>query len=115
MYVRELVINSIVLLSVITLVTAMSRPILSSHILDTSTGRPAAGVFVELHKKRDSSWTLWHNTTTNSDGRIQFPFTKDSMAEGTYKLVFNIEEYYKRTETDSIYPYIEVSRRNVRF
>lgn len=96
-------------ISVTALVSDMSRQVLSSHILDTSTGRPAAGVFVELYKKRENSWTLWHNTTTNGDGRISFPFTKESMAAGIYKLVFNVEEYYKRTETETIYPHIEVS------
>lgn len=87
----------------------MSRPILSSHVLDTSTGSPAVGLYVELYKKKDNNWVLWHNTTTNRDGRIQFPFTKDSMSEGCYKLVFKIEHYYKESGKDTLYPYVEVS------
>ncbi|CAH0715135.1 unnamed protein product, partial [Brenthis ino] len=86
----------------------MSRPVLSTHVLDTSTGKPGVGIFVELYKKRGDSWTQWHNTVTSSDGRIQFPFSKESMSEGTYKLKFNIEDYYKRNDQETLYPYVEI-------
>lgn len=92
----------------------MSRPVLTTHVLDTSTGQPGVGIFVELYKKRsDDGWTQWHNTVTSSDGRIQFPFSKESMSEGTYKLKFNIEDYYKRTNQETLYPYVEVSDSNI--
>lgn len=87
----------------------MSRPVLSTHVLDTSTGKPVAGIFVELYKKRDGDlWTQWHNRVTSSDGRIQFPFVQESMGAGTYKLKFNVEEYYSRNHKDTLYPYVEV-------
>ncbi|KOB71017.1 5-hydroxyisourate hydrolase [Operophtera brumata] len=86
----------------------MSRPVLSSHVLDTSTGQPAPGLLVELYKKRDNSWTLWHSTTTNGDGRILFPFSKDSMAAGTYRLVFKVEDYYRTLNKETLYPYVEI-------
>lgn len=88
---------------------AMSRPVLSTHVLDTSTGRPAAALFVELYKKKENSWALWHSTTTTSDGRIQFPFTNDSMSGGTYKLMFKVGDYYKMLDKETIYPFVEVS------
>ncbi|CAG9792284.1 unnamed protein product [Diatraea saccharalis] len=86
----------------------MSRPILSSHVLDTSSGRPAAGLFVELYKKKEEKWLLWHNTMTNSDGRIQFPFTKESMDAGTYKLQFKVGDYFKCVDKETFYPYVEI-------
>lgn len=86
----------------------MSRPVLSSHVLDTSSGTPAAGLFVELYKQKDSKWTLWHSTMTNADGRIQFPFSNDSMPGGTYKLLFKVGDYYKMNDKETIYPYVEV-------
>lgn len=88
--------------------STMSSTVLSSHVLDTSTGRPAAGLFVQLYKNKEDSWMLWHNTATNADGRIVFPFTKDSMDAGTYKLVFNVEHYYKASEKETIYPSVEI-------
>lgn len=45
---------------------------------------------------------------TNSDGRIQFPFTRDSMPEGTYKLLFKVGDYYKMHDKETLYPYVEV-------
>ncbi|CAB3225675.1 unnamed protein product [Arctia plantaginis] len=87
----------------------MSRPVLSTHVLDTSTGTPAAGVYVELHKKFGSSWTLWHNTATSTDGRVVFPFTNDTMAEGTYKLLFKVGDYYKTLDKETLYPYVEIT------
>lgn len=89
----------------------MSRPVLSTHVLDTSTGVPAANVFVELHKQRDGdSWTQWHSAMTSRDGRVQFPFTKESMGPGTYKLRFNIGEYYEKLGKETIYHFVEVSK-----
>ncbi|XP_073961069.1 uncharacterized protein isoform X2 [Choristoneura fumiferana] len=71
-------------------------------------GRPAAQLFTDLFKSKDASWVQWHSTTTSSDGRIQFPFTKDSMSAGTYKLKFNVGDYYTRNEKETIYPYVEI-------
>lgn len=88
----------------------MSNSVLSSHVLDTAEGKPAAGVFVDLFKKKENNWTLWHSTATNGDGRIQFPFTNDSMAAGTYKLHFKIGDYYKNAGKETLYPYVEVSK-----
>ncbi|CAH2057997.1 unnamed protein product, partial [Iphiclides podalirius] len=86
----------------------MSRPVLSTHVLDTSSGTPAVGLFVELYKKRGDAWTLWHSTATSGDGRVQFPFSMESMAAGTYKLNFNVEDYYKKTEKTTLYPFVEI-------
>ncbi|KAJ0171715.1 hypothetical protein K1T71_012478 [Dendrolimus kikuchii] len=87
----------------------MSRPVLSTHALDISTGTPVAGLFVELYKQKTDSWVLWHNTATNSDGRIQFPFSNDSMSEGIYKLVFKTGDHYKNLEIKTLYPFIEIT------
>ncbi|XP_075986305.1 5-hydroxyisourate hydrolase [Anticarsia gemmatalis] len=90
----------------------MSRPVLSTHVLDTSSGKPAAGLFVELYKKTDSQssqWTLWHNTMTTNDGRALFPFTNDSMAAGTYKLLFKVGDYYRMLDKETLYPHVEIT------
>ncbi|XP_059056074.1 uncharacterized protein LOC131849957 [Achroia grisella] len=71
-------------------------------------GRPASKLYVDLFKKKDNIWTAWHSTVTNTDGRILFPFTKDSMPEGTYKLHFKVGDYYKTAGKETLYPYVEV-------
>lgn len=87
----------------------MSQSVLSTHVLDISTGTPVSGMFVELYKQKNGTWVLWHNTATNSDGRIQFPFSNESMSEGIYKLMFKTEEHYKNLNKETLYPFVEVS------
>lgn len=93
--------------------SAMSRPVLSTHVLDTSTGKPSAGIFVELYKQKNDSWILWHNTTTTENGRIQFPFSNDSMSAGTYKLVFKTGDYYQKLGKETLYPFVEVTFKTI--
>jgi 5-hydroxyisourate hydrolase len=59
---------------------------LSTHVLDTGTGRPAAGVAVELLAS-DGDATLLASGTTDADGRIS-PLA-DDLAGGAYRLVFH--------------------------
>ncbi|XP_063544996.1 uncharacterized protein LOC134753141 [Cydia strobilella] len=70
--------------------------------------RPAVQLFTELFKQKGDSWVSWHNTATTGDGRIQFPFTKDSMSAGTYKLKFNVGDYYTGNGKETLYPYVEI-------
>jgi 5-hydroxyisourate hydrolase len=59
---------------------------LSTHVLDTSRGRPAAGVPVEL--RRDGE--LLVSTDTDADGRVQF----GDITTGTYELEFTVGAYF---------------------
>ena len=56
---------------------------LSTHVLDTAAGRPAAGVAVELYRGRRASWRA---AETDADGRAASPTTSQP---GTYRLVFH--------------------------
>jgi 5-hydroxyisourate hydrolase len=57
---------------------------LSTHILDTSRGRPAAGVEVRLY---DASHSLLKTVTTDADGRA---LVEEDLAAGVYELVFAV-------------------------
>ncbi len=63
---------------------------LTTHVLDTAHGRPAAGLKIEL-------WSGEHKLTskiTNSDGRVDAPLLEgDAMAAGTYELRFFAGDY----------------------
>ena len=50
---------------------------ITTHILDTSAGKPAAGVNVVLENKSDSDWKIIGNGTTNNDGRISNLITSE--------------------------------------
>jgi 5-hydroxyisourate hydrolase len=74
---------------------------LSTHVLDTVSGRPAAGVKITLERQgKDGHWTAIKTTTTNADGRTDVPLlTGDEYAPGHYQLSFEIGSYFRRQGT----------------
>ncbi len=83
---------------------------LSSHILDVSKGMPASGVTIKL-EKLDEETNVWHlvdEKVTDNNGRItDFLPTKKSN-NGIYRFTYYTSEYFKKLETESFYPFIEV-------
>jgi 5-hydroxyisourate hydrolase len=66
---------------------------LTTHVLDTMRGRPAAGMKIELWSIDKK--TLLKTITTNSDGRTDAPLlAADATAAGTYELVFYVGDYF---------------------
>ncbi|MGI8819759.1 MAG: hydroxyisourate hydrolase [Chthoniobacterales bacterium] len=64
---------------------------LSTHVLDTARGCPAAGMKIELW----SGSTLLKAVTTNQDGRTDAPLLSgDEMRAGTYELLFHVGAYF---------------------
>jgi 2-oxo-4-hydroxy-4-carboxy-5-ureidoimidazoline decarboxylase len=71
--------------------------LLSTHVLDTYHGRPAAGVDIALYEVGASARGLLKNTTTNADGRTDAPLISgEPMRIGTYELQFSIGDYFAR-------------------
>jgi 2-oxo-4-hydroxy-4-carboxy-5-ureidoimidazoline decarboxylase len=69
---------------------------LSTHVLDTYTGKPAAGVVVELYEIGASARSLITSTTTNHDGRTDKPLMGGGpLRAGTYEIVFMIGAYFR--------------------
>jgi 5-hydroxyisourate hydrolase len=85
---------------------------LSTHILDISTGQPAPGVTVQLHKYNaaQKTWTTVAEKKTDTAGRIPdfLPSTSAAGTPGTYKLTFVTQPYFERKQQQSFYPFIEV-------
>ncbi|MDQ2825176.1 MAG: hydroxyisourate hydrolase [Verrucomicrobiota bacterium] len=66
---------------------------LTTHVLDTMRGRPAAGMKIELWSLDKKA--LLKTIETNSDGRTDAPMLDaDAMATGTYELVFYVGDYF---------------------
>jgi 5-hydroxyisourate hydrolase len=69
---------------------------LSTHVLDTMHGGPAAGMAVALFTTQGESATLVRRFLLNADGRADGPLYDDrSMRAGTYRLVFDVSGYFK--------------------
>ncbi len=67
---------------------------LTTHVLDTARGRPAAGVAVELWRL-DGERRLLKTVRTNADGRTDAPLLAEGELEtGTYELVFAVGAYF---------------------
>ena len=89
--------------------------LITAHILDTSVGRPAAGVTVRLYEfeKSTSQWTEKSpaGRVTNPDGRISDLLPVGSLSPGLYKLWFDTAGYFSKRpslENGFFYPYVEV-------
>jgi len=65
---------------------------LTTHVLDTASGKPASGVAVRL--KRGGETLV--STRTNADGRCDSPLlTAETLAAGAYRLEFDVGAYYR--------------------
>jgi 5-hydroxyisourate hydrolase len=69
---------------------------LTTHVLDTARGRPAAGLAVELWAIEGAGRRLVGTAVTNEDGRLDRPaLDGDAFAAGTYELVFRAGDYLR--------------------
>ncbi len=70
---------------------------LSTHVLDTMHGTPAAGMVVTLYTTQGDAATWVKQFTLNQDGRNPEGLLYDdaSLRRGTYRLVFDVAGYFK--------------------
>ena len=89
--------------------TAARSPI-TTHVLDTTLGVPAAGVPVRLYVEDASDrWTLLASGMTDGDGRITDLLPPEHpLADGVYRIRFNTAAYFQQTGTEGFYPYADV-------
>lgn len=86
---------------------------LSTEVLDTSTGRPAAGLSLSLDVQRRisglSPWQELARGVTGEDGRVAELLPPGSRLEpGTYRLYFDTGAYFHARGVRGFFPYIEV-------
>jgi len=73
---------------------------LSTHVLDTAHGCPAAGMKIELWSLEDEDRTLVTTAKTNADGRPDTPLlSADEMKVGQYEIVFFVGDYFTARAT----------------
>jgi 5-hydroxyisourate hydrolase len=83
---------------------------LSTHVLDTANGCPAAGMRVTLQRLQGKQWLQLHSEVLNADGRTQAALLDAAaMAVGCYRLTFDVAGYFRaRGATLSDPPFIDV-------
>jgi 5-hydroxyisourate hydrolase len=80
---------------------------ISTHVLDTVLGKPAAGISVQLEERRDGVWTPLASASTDSDGRCRD--LTQNLLNGMYRLTFCSGDYLARLGRQSIYPEISIT------
>ncbi|MFZ3321885.1 MAG: hydroxyisourate hydrolase [Usitatibacter sp.] len=68
---------------------------LTTHVLDTATGKPAAGVNLRLSRLTEPA-RLLVSTRTNADGRCDTPLLEGAqLLRGEYELAFDVADYFR--------------------
>ena len=82
---------------------------LTTHVLDTANGCPAAGMAVRLYRLDAGAPALLKSITLNHDGRADAPLLEGAEFEpGTYRLVFGVAGYFRaRGDTLAEPPFLD--------
>lgn len=78
---------------------------ITTHVLDTSRGRPASGVPVVLEVQGEDGWRELGRAETDGDGRVRQLLPPGmALAAGVYRLTFGIETYSLAQGVEGFYP-----------
>ena len=82
---------------------------ISTHVLDTTKGRPAQGVPVLLESGAGKSWKEAAKGKTDADGRVPgFLPEGAKLAAGVYRLTFDTAAYFKASGVKGFYPVVKI-------
>ena len=81
---------------------------LSTHILDTAIGRPAADVSLALYLLDNGTWREIGRGGTDADGRCKTLLGDTTLQAATYKINFATAEYYAAQNLNGLYPFVEI-------
>jgi len=80
---------------------------ISTHILDTTRGRPAVGVTVTLERLGEGGYTPVAQGITDTDGRVK-GLLVDSPAPGQFRLTFAVGAYFEALGVEAFYPEVNI-------
>jgi 5-hydroxyisourate hydrolase len=82
---------------------------ITTHVLDISRGRPAAGISVTLESEYGDGWQALGEGRTDQDGRLKDLMDADvPLGIGTYRLTFDTGSYFAAHSTETFYPQVVV-------
>src|SRR3989304_3277238 len=84
---------------------------ITTHILDTTLGKPAQGVSIVLEQlSADNKWLQRGEGKTNSDGRLPDLLASEiKLNMGTYRLIFDTASYFKTLGVKGFYPSVTIA------
>ena len=81
---------------------------ITTHVLDTALGRPAAGVPILL-ERAGGGWAAVGRGVTDGDGRCKTLMRAGAkLPRGTYRLTFGVASYFRKTEQTGFYPSVSI-------
>ena len=82
---------------------------LTTHVLDTSIGKPGKNIGVKLQEQSGADWLTIAQGITDNDGRIADLLPEEKiLAPGNYKLVFETGDYFASNKVKGFYPAVEI-------
>ena len=81
---------------------------ITTHILDTTLGKPDADVTVRLWMGRNGTWEAVAEATTDKDGRINYWLGEQERLCGDYRIEFEVKEYFQRQKVATLYPRVDI-------
>ena len=82
---------------------------ITTHILDTAAGHPAAGVAIHLDRREaDGGWSRLARGRTDADGRLGDLLPAGALTTGTYRLRFAIGDYLLESGREGFYDEVPV-------
>lgn len=82
---------------------------ITTHVLDTSLGKPAAGVPVVLEVEEiGTGWKQVGRGETDKDGRLRDLMGEETLVEGRYRLTFDTHVYFADRKIAALYPQVSV-------
>ena len=72
---------------------------ITTHVLDTAAGKPAAGLMIDFYRLDGAARELIKSVATNADGRCdEAILSGDAMTAGVFELVFHVGDYLGRSD-----------------
>ncbi|MFT3923454.1 MAG: hydroxyisourate hydrolase [Myxococcales bacterium] len=85
---------------------------ITTHVLDTTLGRPASGLAVSLARDEAGEFVLLAQHTTNAQGRVTDFLGAageiGALRVGLYRLRFETASYLRATHQSEFYPHVEI-------
>jgi 5-hydroxyisourate hydrolase len=83
---------------------------ISTHVLDTSLGQPAAGIQVTLELRSGDVWKKVGGSSTGENGRAgDLVPPAEPLARGTYRLRFDVAGYFRSRNVETFFPEVSVT------
>ncbi|WP_099867388.1 hydroxyisourate hydrolase [Pararhizobium haloflavum] len=82
---------------------------LTTHVLDTASGKPASGLTIELCEGHGAEATVVKSERTNADGRCDAPLLSGAdLKPGRYEVRFHVGGYFRESGTEGFYDVVPV-------